>query len=122
MDRTPEVDKDSVSKGKAWRARVLADLQAFEAYEAAEQQHFGGIDEMMLVRYEAGKSTDEERKRVEQAIEKFPAVRESIEFGRELSKEWQETAPINDAQQKRPGVKPWADRADRPETPPRTSR
>ena len=83
-------DRPDESSKNAWRARVLADLQAYQAYEAEELELFGGIDEMMLVRYETGLSTDEERARVEQAMRDFPAVRESIELGRELSAEWSE--------------------------------
>ena len=69
-----------------WRARLAADL---EAYRAEQERLWGGIDEMTLARYEAGVSPPEERGRVEQALRDHPALRECLEFSRELSEEGQ---------------------------------
>ena len=84
------------------RARIAADLQA---YRAEQQRLWGGIDEMTLARYESGVSPPEERARVEQALRDHPALRECVEFSRELSAEWQ-TADNSLAGQTQPVAKP----------------
>jgi type II secretory pathway pseudopilin PulG len=86
------INRDNPASGRfseAWWSFVAADL---EAQRAERQRSWGDIDEMLLVRYEAGVCTEEERARVEQAMRDFPAVRESIEIGRELVEEWQTAA------------------------------
>jgi Arc/MetJ family transcription regulator len=105
---------------EAWWSFVAADL---EAHRAERQRTWGDIDDMLLVRYEAGECTKEEKERVEKAMREFPAVRESIEIGRELALEEKVNAPVDDAVKKRSSGRSWSDlAADRPKKDPETSR
>jgi hypothetical protein len=122
MERKP-ADKENEPSGrysKAWWRFVAADI---DATHADRKRTWGDIDEMLLVRYEAGECTKEEKARVEQAMRDFPAVRESIEIGREL-KASDAAAPVadDDQGQKRSGQRPWADLTDRSDNGPETTR
>jgi hypothetical protein len=122
MERKPG-DKDKPESGRyseAWWSHVAADREA----ELAERQRtWGGIDELLIVRYETGRCTEEEKARVEQAMQDFPAVRESIAIGRELdAKNAAAPCSSDDAGQKRSGERPWSDLADRPQKGPDSSR
>jgi hypothetical protein len=77
-------DRNSARDSDVWRDCVAADLQA---HRAEQHQLWGGIDEMMLARYEAGVSPNDERARVEQATRDHPALRECLEMARELAAE-----------------------------------
>jgi Spherulation-specific family 4 len=98
----PGDDTRGAGDSDHWRARFAGDLQA---YRAEQQWLWGGIDEMTLARYEAGVSPPEERARVEQALRDHPALRECLEFSRELSEEWQ-VADSDQVTERRPDGRP----------------
>jgi hypothetical protein len=82
-----ESDKPASGRyGEAWWSYVAAEL---EIARLERQRTWGDIDELLIVRFETGRCSEEEKARVERAMRDFPAVRESIEIGRELRAEWE---------------------------------
>ncbi len=117
MERKPQ-DKGHEESGRQsdeWRARVAADLLG---YRDEQQRLWGGIDEMMLARYDAGVSPEAERIKIEQAMRDHPALRECMEIDRQITAEWQASASVDDSRPKRQGDKPWVDRSDGPQSEP----
>jgi hypothetical protein len=60
---------------------VAADLGA---YREAQRRAWGDLEEAVIARYLAAEATEEERRRVEQAMRDFPRVRECVETLREV--------------------------------------
>lgn len=86
MDDQPE-DKEQNGVGnqdKPWLSRLAADIAASDA---KHRQTWGDTDDLLLARYEDGLCTEEEKKRVEQAMRDFPAVREALEPWSEIEPE-----------------------------------
>ena len=80
------MDRDETKPGsgrysEAWWRFVAKDMAA---YQAEQEELWGGIDEMTAVRYVAGECTQEEKARVEQAMRDHPELRKSIEISQIL--------------------------------------
>ena len=54
--------------------------QELAVYIADQEHTWGGMDELILSRYISGTCSEEERRKVEEAAEKYPAVRECLDL------------------------------------------
>ena len=64
-----------------WWAFVMSELKA---HEVQQRRLFGDIDENLIVAYASDTCTEIERARVELAMEKYPAVGETVAVVRKL--------------------------------------
>lgn len=98
MDRKSEGKGKDNAPSEAFIARVYADLKTCKDFEEEHEQLFGGIDEMMLIRYGKGTSPPEERALVEQAARDYPAIRVSLEIDKLIAAAEKNPELMNDDQ------------------------
>jgi hypothetical protein len=115
MEReTEEKDQATPRQSSDWYARVAADVRA---HRAEQHRLYGGIDEMMCARYEAGACTDEEKVTIERAMRDHPELRKRMETDRELFAEWQASASPRIGERQPQGDESWTRHVDQPEPP-----
>jgi hypothetical protein len=119
MDGKPT---DPQPETEGWRSRLASDLAA---RDARHREVWGDTDELLRARYTAGKCSDEEKARVEQAMRDYPAVRESIETVQKLmgnDEPPSQPDALDHAGEQRPHPKPRTDLTGRAGAKPETSR
>lgn len=101
MENNPEGEQSPLAQG--WRERLAADINALAA---DERRAWGSIDEVLSARYLAGICTPAEKARVEEAMEKHPDLRESIDGVREAMAQQEVAAGDTGQETDRKGLRP----------------
>jgi len=94
MEEKPKEADNAQHSDDATIRRFAKEVAADVDYE---KRTWGGIDENLLAAYASGVCTDEEKVKVEEAMKRYPAVRESIEVAQSMMAD----------------PRSWTDRADR---------